>query len=666
MPHVDDGVHLTLIRPTAYPRPDQRAPMEPIRATIPCTDAPAWASWQRRLLADMEGSIEPYTEAYCEPDGSLKWRHDSAHSLDDFYEAFFNWPLLYTIGGRQDLLSRSQHHWEAVTRQLTKFGLVQDEYALKDDQFHQGESDIFWYNLCLADPHNAANVERACRFADLYTGHNPAVDNWDPNGKLIRSAYNGSGGAVLDFYAADHQYRWSAGMSAYGMPYYDIPGVSTATDLKDETNAKAMGAAMARRMTRGDCVANLSVITLVTNAWLLTGEPRYRKWVLDYAEVWTERARANGGLLPDNVGLSGEVGEHMEGNWYGALYGWTWPHGFYNIQQEALLAASCALLMTGDTSWLDMPRTQQDHIFEMGEVRDVGKQHMSLWHHWIGHWRGLERAGHNNSYVVPYRYGDAGWFDWQPLSAIYPVALWNLSMAEGDWRRIEDLRNLEGYDWRGVFSFRNKEDAGHEQPWVRYLAGANPTCPEQMLAASHGELCRRMELIRADGEAATHKDVHRWQHTNPVSTEALVQQTLGAPQSLYNGGLMHARLRYADRDAQRPGLPPDVAALVEGLQGERTVVTLVNLSPFEHRRLTLRGGSFGEHRFGEATWDERSSTYPGASDEYAAEPLTTTTQTRQIHDTHIAVDLPPGTTITLQLDTERYANTASATLPWPQ
>ena len=30
------------------------------------------------------------------------------------------------------------------------------------------------------------------------------------------------------------------------------------------------------------------------------------------------------------------------------------------------------------------------------------------------------------------------------------------------------------------------------------------------------------------------------------------------------------------------------------------------------------------------------------------------------------VDLPPGTTITLQLVTERYVNTASATLPWPQ
>jgi len=37
------------------------------------------------------------------------------------------------------------------------------------------------------------------------------------------------------------------------------------------------------------------------------------------------------GLLPDNVGLGGVVGEYMGGRWYGAMYGWSWPHGFYNI-----------------------------------------------------------------------------------------------------------------------------------------------------------------------------------------------------------------------------------------------------------------------------------------------------------------------------------------------
>ena len=258
---------------------------------------------------------------------------------------------------------------------------------------------------------------------------------------------------------------------------------------------------------------------------------------------------------------------------------------------------------------------------------------MSLHHHWIGHWRGLERAGGHDTWVVPYRCGDAGWFDWQPLSPIYPAALWNLSMALSDWRRIEDLRAREAYDWAGVFSFRNKEDAGHEQPWLRFLDGTNPGFPERMLSASYGEVARRLELIRGDGEHATHRDVHRWQHVNPVSTEALVQQTLGAPQSLYNGGLLHCRVRYRDRERRRPGLPADVAALVQELSAERTVLTLVNLSPFEERRLTVRAGAFGEHRFGRVTWDRLLSGYPGDSADYAAEPLAAGGESRDLDDT---------------------------------
>jgi hypothetical protein len=455
-------------------------------------------------------------------------------------------------------------------------------------------------------------------------------------------------------------------MSVYGLPHYDVPGVATTEDLKDEAKARAMGSAMARRMGRGDSVANLPVVSLVTNAWLLTGEERYRRWVLDYAEVWADRARANGGLLPDNVGLSGQVGERIDGHWYGGLYGWTWPHGFYNVQQAALLAASAALLMTGDATWLELPRAQQDRIFELGETRDLRRQHMSLYHHWIGPWRGLEEAGHHDSFVVPYRYGDAGWFDWQPLSVIYPANLWNLSMAATDWRRLEDLRRLEGYDWRGVYSYRNKEDAGHEQPWLRFLAGANPEHPERMLSASYGEVARRLDLIRDDDEHDSHHDVHRWQHVNPVSTEALVQQTLGAPQTIYNGGLLHCRVRYFDSDRQRPGLPPDVAALVETMEAERTVLTLVNLSPLSSRRLVLRAGAFAEHRFRRVTWDQRLSDYPGDSADYAAEPLAASASHGDVDDPHVAVELPPATRITLELETERYVNTPSATLAWPR
>jgi hypothetical protein len=76
--------------------------------------------------------------------------------------------------------------------------------------------------------------------------------------------------------------------------------------------------------------------------------------------MWTPgsaRALENGGLLPDNVGLSGQVGEYLDGKWYGGLYGWSWPHGYYNIGMAATVAGANAFLVTGDAA-LSRPAAQ--------------------------------------------------------------------------------------------------------------------------------------------------------------------------------------------------------------------------------------------------------------------------------------------------------------------
>ena len=38
----------------------------------------------------------------------------------------------------------------------------------------------------------------------------------------------------------------------------------------------------------------------------------------------------------------------MDGKWYGGLYGWSWPHGYYNIGMAATVAGNNAFLVTGD------------------------------------------------------------------------------------------------------------------------------------------------------------------------------------------------------------------------------------------------------------------------------------------------------------------------------
>ena len=540
-----------------------------IEATVPCVAPPSWAVLERKLIEVMDQSVYPFLEKYTGEDGRLIWgtEVDTRDGADDFYESFYNWPLLYLLGGGDHLLPLAMKQWNAITQQLTDLGLVYKEYERGYDWFHQSESYIYFYFLCMADPTNPQLVERSRRFAGFYLNEDPEAPNYDPELKLIRAPHNGSAGPRWGLMDGEPVYPWRANMATYGLPYQDVPGITSYDDLKDP--------ALARRMGQGDVVANLAATSLITNAYLLTGEEKYRRWVVEYLDAWIERAQQNGGLLPDNVGLSGQIGEYTNGKWYGGLYGWTFPHGFYNIGKAAIVAATNAFLVTKDPRYLDLPRTQIDQIMDMGEMRDPRDLEMSLPQHWTGIIAAMGQK--KETFVVPYRRGDSGWFDYQPMAPLYPVAVWNLSMEEADWERIENLRHAGGYDWNLVFSFRTKEDAHHEAPWLRFLAGENPNYPEAILSASYYQVCRRLEQIRHDKEDLTQVHIHHWQQLNPVLTEALIQLTLGAPQIIYNGGLLMSQVRYFDPEGKRPGLPKDVAALVEKLEAKRTVLSLVNL-----------------------------------------------------------------------------------------
>ncbi len=633
-----------------------------ISATVPLSAPPAWAVLQRQLIDLMDRSVYPFLEKYTHDDGTLIWAdrwRNGRDGLDDLYESFYNWPLFYLLGGGDHMLPLAQKEWDAVTRQGEALGLVHKEYELGYDQFHQGESYIYFYFLCLADPTNPVNIERAKRFAGFYLNEDPDAPNYDPDHKIIRASHNGSGGPRWGTNDAEPPvYGWSAGMRVYGLPFTDVPGIAHYDDLKDPEKARLMGKVMHERMGKGDVAGNLIVTSLIANAFLMTGDEKYREWLTTYVDGWIERAHANGGLLPDNVGLSGAVGETMNGKWYGGLYGWTWPHGFYNIEMAAMVAGANAFLLTGDERYLDLPRSQMKIIWALGERRDPRTLEMSLGHHWLGQMGEAEEV-----FVVPYRYGDNGWFDYQPLSPVYPTAIWNLTMAEADWQRIEELRHVEQYDWRTVTGFRTKEDCGHEQPWLRFLAGDNPDYPEQILAATYAQVCRRLDLIRSDEADLTEVNIHHWQDHNPVITEALVQLTLGAPQIIYNGGLLHCRVRYFDADRQRPGLPADVSALVTKLEAERTVLELVNLSAFETRRVTVQAGAFGEHRFDAVIYTQLTSDYPGSHKSYAAPQIEIATQRTEVGDAHLTVVLPPATQIQLDLKTTRYTHPPSYVQP---
>ena len=637
-----------------------------IEATVPVLKMPAWAVLERKLMEVMDQSVYPFLEKYTHADGRLIWqegRHHSRDGADDFYESFYNWPLLYLLGGEDHMLELGSRQWDATTRLLEELGHVHKEYERGYDQFHQSEGYIYFYLLCMADPQDDRQGERARRFAGFYLNEDPEALNYDPEKKLIRAPHNGSGGPRWGFSdVATPSYGYSPNMAAYGLPYEDVPGVTGVEDLKDPELARRMGEAMQARMGRGDVAANLGVISLITNAWLLTGEGKYRNWVLEYVGAWMERARQNGGLLPDNVGLSGAIGEYINGKWYGGLYGWTWPHGFYNIAMAAIVAGMSAYLMTRDERYLELPRTQIQSIIEQGMRRDVRELQMSLKDHWTDQ---LTVMGASyKTFVVPYRYGDSGWFDYQPLSPIFPLALWNLAMDPADWDIIERIRREENYDWRKVTPSRGKEDAGHEQPWLCYLLGENPDYPEKILQESLAQVYRRLDQIREDQTDPTQNHIHHWQQLNPVLTEALIQLTLGAPQIIYNGGLLIAPVRYFDAERRRPGLPEDVAALVEKVEKDRMVLNLVNLSGFAAREMIVQAGSLGEHQFTEVLYSARTSVYPGKVGTYTAPALQTETQKVTLNASYMQVRLPPGTKIRLDLGMARFVRDPSYAFPW--
>jgi hypothetical protein len=567
----------------------QPAPPPEIEAGVPVLEPPGWAVSQRALFDLLDHAWRRFARDFTGPDGRLNYTGalTTRDGVDDFYEVFFNWPQLYLLGGADDLLAAGEKHWEGVTRQLTELGMLHDEFERGYDWFHQGESLLLLYFLCMAAPDRWS--ERALRFAELYV--DPARGNYDPEHRVITRPHNGSDPDRTGLFDGD-VYPWLLKEAeTYGFPLEWIPEAEGGPfPLSADPR---LGAQMRDRMGVGDTAVNLAAAGLVLNAWILSGEDRYRDWIVEYVDAWRERTRANEGLIPDNAGPDGAVGSLLDGRWYGGHYGWSWPHGWHSVGHAACVAALAAATVTGDDDYLSMVATSLDTLIGHARVMPHTEADSSLPSKWVVE---LGPDIHTPTPHLPFRHNDSGWFDYNPLTPPVPVALWHHTASDADRVRLERLREADGIDWRTVRPFRAKEESGHEKAWFAFLAGDDPGYPERILAAAQAQIhhrLRRMDRYR-DLDVAE-ADIHVWQLCNPVVTEALVQLTWGGPQVLYNGGLQQARLRYHDAEARRAGLPAEVAALVTSIDPEATTVELVNLSPEAERTVIVQAGAFAEH-----------------------------------------------------------------------
>lgn len=617
--------------------------------TLAMREVPPWAVLQRHLFEQIEQAWRAFEDHYCEPDGRVRFTGTmpSRDGVDDFYEPFFNWPSFYLLGGSDDVLTAAKRHWLGITAQMAEHGMLTDEFENGYDWFHQGESLFFFYSLCAADPEDEHFRERARAFASLYT--DPARGNYDAGRNLIRAPHNGALGARSGVGEEWTSYPASQrNMEPYGLPLEYLPGIEDWDDLDDAQNAERMGQAM-QRLAQGDVAVNLAATSLVVNRWLYDGDAEAAAWVVAYVDAWRERADQFDGLIPDNVAPDGTPGGMHEGRWFGGHYGWTWPHGLPSVGTAALIGAMNAALITGDDAYLDLARVPLDTVLAHSRRASVSDTPMSLQSSWLSR---LGADAGNEATLVPHRFGRDGWFDFGPMPIELPTWLWWFSRDEVDWIRLRRLMASFPEDPRSVKPFRDKAEAGHELPWLSFLAGENPDYPERALSMALGQVARRMALMAVNAPDPATVHIHFWQRVNPVVTEVLTQLVSGAPQILYNGGLPLVAVSYADVDRGRPGLPPDVAALVESISGDRIDLELVNVSMTEHRRVSVSPGRYGERDISTVTVRTAvDAVYPDSVVAYTSEPGRPAVSTIDIDAAEMIVDLPPNHRAELRLTT---------------
>ena len=634
--------------------------MVTIRATELMREIPDWAVLERQLIKTMNGTPEYVLEKYANPDGSLKWPVDpdytSIDALDDMYESFHNWPLFYLLGGDGKFLALSHREYDAITEQFTHYScghghpIVVKEYEQGYDWMHQSEGYLFFYFLNLADPRHPKNIERSINYAGFLLNEDPDAINYDEEHNILKCCYLGSMGAAHRNFDRK-PWMWADWKQWYGLPYNDLPGILTIDDMHDVEKARQMAEAMCDRLAYSDTVVNLMSTSMVMNAYLHTGDEKYRRWILTYIGTWRKKTEENGGLVPDNIGPDGRIGGSNNGKWYGGYYGWTWPHGFYFIADALTIACENEALLNRDAGGIQWVRDQYDHVISRAIEKDgqlyCPQKHGdpgALQEYFASPERFLTEPDNVTANPKFRRLVERdGWYEFSALPKPQPTHLWFASREECDMERIRKTLDFARGEWTTIIDGYSKYQGGQDMPWLNYLQGGLPDYPERILRHNLKQTYTRMKVMREDTELPENYTDSYLQKRNPITVEGLVQLTMGGPMPIYNGGLLTVSVMYYDAEARRPGLPEDVAALVSKIDEDGITLELRNLNPVAGRALILKAGAFGEHRFDRVTYDGQSAV---------------------IEDKWVALDLPAGSEIRMRMDMTRYCNAPGYSLPY--
>jgi hypothetical protein len=594
------------------------------------TSPPEWAILERQLFDLINQASVEFADRYTNADRTLIWRDEwpGMDGSDDPYEGFMNFTMHYIMGGSKELDQIHRQVWDSITWQWTEYGQIFDEFDGGYDWMHHGEGLLGFYWFGLANPNVLKDRQRTKKFASLYNGENPTVGNWDAQHKIIRSPISGSRGPNHDQTLESWQTHREI-LENYLPPFEDLPGIDPyqmQCPWLDDEMYELIIERVNDRIAKGDVPLNLTSTGLMTHAYMYDNDEKYKTWALEYLAAWTERTERNGGIIPDNIGLDGQIGTYNDGKGWGGYYGWRWPHGSLTVLEPLVVSGCNAVLLTkGNFLYLNLVRSQMDMLWALRK----------------------EEAG---VMKVPNRRFDAGWRDYRIQNAVHPILVWNISMAEEDVERIErgwvavnEQISTDGY-------VEGSARPQHTAAWYHYIRGRMPSYPVEILKNNLEAINFQIDRFRSEEWNPHTMDhyreamsIHDWQILQPAILEALTHLTLGGPMVSYHGGHLHVAVRYFDPIAGRPGLPEDVAALVESLTATAVDLTLVNTSKTTERTAIIQAGAFGEHQFISA--EERGGIAIA------------------VNGNHVQVKLPAGSSISLSLHVQRFANEASYQQP---
>ncbi|MCB0687578.1 MAG: hypothetical protein KDC53_13680, partial [Saprospiraceae bacterium] len=339
--------------------------------------------------------------------------------------------------------------------------------------------------------------------------------------------------------------------------------------------------------------------------YMLTGDSKYKEWLLDYVDAWLERMEANDGIIPTNVGLDGRIGGAADGKWYGGVYGW----GFSPVVPQTGIRA-------------DRNRVERGQVGFINALLLTGdRKYMTAWGNMLDQVNSHSRQIEGKT-QYPRMYGDNGWYAFQPTP-------WSSGA-------------LECY----FFTYDPQDKARvHNNEWITFLDGEDEDYPERSMKADFARIRDKIEAMHQDQTTPDTRLADDPMEFNPATVGTLRQLMMAGLDPGRGGALLHCRLRYFDTINHRAGIPQDVGALIDEMTADHVAVTLVNLDQIHGKELIVQTGAYAEHQ---------------------CSSVEINGQHFSVDQPHFTVRLSPGAGARLIIRNRRFVNDPTILFPWDQ